>query len=230
MDFTQYASNMGAVTAFVDELRTVDGLTGLRIRFKADSAMWRLAPKTLRNAFTTLGQTIWVPSLRALNRLDRIQAIELIAHEARHALEWDWLFVLKYLSPQLPLLAITALAWIVCGTVASLDTLHHVGFGVGLIASLAPWPSPWRLEIERRGYLMNVKVEAYLLGEIPVPTFFWIDGLLGSWLYWKMSWGTWGKYEIVRSMKQEVLTGDFPWSDPILEAMERWLNRNAEAR
>ncbi len=56
---------------------------------------------------------------------------------------------------------------IAAGVFAVLVTHWWSALLFGGLALLAPWPSPWRTDIEMRGYSMNVAITHWALGRVP---------------------------------------------------------------
>jgi hypothetical protein len=203
------------------------GLPDLTIADKRATWWWRILPRQWRSrSVTTLGRTIWLPGfwLTRITRTPRLAAM--LAHEARHATDWGARFLLGYLAPQLPLLVLLALAWAICGGLFDLPLPLHVGFGAGLLASLAPWPSPSRLYWERRGHLAAMAVEHALTGTVARDTLGNVERALYSRLYWRMVWGRDRARRIVRAMHDEVVSGHALRSDPLIRAAVRGASRN----
>ena len=123
----------------------------VRVVRKRDSAlMWLLnkilffLPNFMENFTTTIGKTIYMPN-RTLSILS-VWIAPLMGHECQHAWDsqrWGALYYFGYLFPQVlalgSLMAIfSSLWWLLC------------------LAALLPWPAPFRMLIERRGYLISL--------------------------------------------------------------------------
>lgn len=133
---------------------------GVRVRYKDSSRLMKLIGKILffnkgfmTDYVTTIGRTVYFPNAEA-------ESWDVLAHEAVHALDYarrPVRFTLGYLMPQLlAVLAIGALGAFVC-TWALLALVF--------LLALAPFPSPWRLARERRGYRMTVAADCLKWGE-----------------------------------------------------------------
>lgn len=104
--------------------------------------------KFLKRFITTIGKTVYVP--KAI--IGRPDVVLTLAHEAQHYWDnrrWKFLYPLGYLSPQI---------W----TLGALLSLMTIWFSNWWLLSLlcivfvVPFPAPFRMLIERRGYLMSL--------------------------------------------------------------------------
>lgn len=136
---------------------------GVRVRYKDESRLMRFIGWLMffNRAFmtrytTTLGRTVYFPTRGKENW-------ETLAHEAVHVLDYanaPVRFALGYVMPQgLAAFALIALAAFVI-PVFLVTLLFLVAAG--------PWPSPWRLKRERRGFRMTIACSNLRSG--PVPT------------------------------------------------------------
>jgi len=201
-------------------IRQLSSLTkkNIRIRYKTES----LFGKTIH---TTLGRAIWLDSREWVNNVSQYYLVGTLMHEARHALDWSLSFFLGYLAPQIFLCAATLILWAICGVLYDLPGIFHLGFGAGLLVSLAPWPSPWRVRWERRGYRMNMAA-AFIYGASLDNVVKSEREALNSSLYYFMLWSK--KRAIDISYSDEVICavlGSEPWSDPSIVVMGRILNQ-----
>jgi hypothetical protein len=57
---------------------------------------------------------------------------------------------------------------------------------LGLVA-LIPWPSPWRVNWEKRGYAMTLAINYWIFGSIPDPLKHNVRSHFLDWSYFKMS-------------------------------------------
>ena len=218
----------------LNELREA-GLPELRIRNKEDSLFWRMLPATWRrNTVTTIGNTIWVPSENWLTYSSPVRLACTLAHEARHAADWGPRFFAAYLAPQAFLFIAVAAIWAICAGLFPLSTSIHVCLGAGLLASLAPWPSPWRRKAELRGYVTGAGVECELAGEISPATLEHVCRAMVGMTYWFMVWRVSkarryavAMYNVVTEMHRQ--NGATPLRlDPIVQAAVRGASRMVE--
>ena len=107
---------------------------------------------------TTVGAHVYFPS-RQFYEESKERTLVTLAHEFVHIHDGAELgkasFTLRYLFPQVTigvfgLLGLLGLAW------APLYTLFV------LFAALGPWPAPWRVKYEKRGYKMSILVSAMM--------------------------------------------------------------------
>lgn len=113
---------------------------------------------------TTVGSIVYFPS-RVYYETKPEQSLTTMAHEFVHVYDSQKskVFKLAYLFPQilvmLPILGLILMAW---------STTRPIAFSLlpGLLA-IAPWPAPWRVEYELRGYGMTVAVMEWRKKTIP---------------------------------------------------------------
>ncbi len=127
---------------------------GIRVRFKDQSRLMRFIGRVMffnrlfmTHYTTTIGKTVYFPRGED-NWLT-------LAHEAVHALDYERRpvrFTLGYLMPQL--LGVLGLLSLVGALWCTWSLL-----GAVLLLALAPWPSPWRLARERRGYQVTIAAD-----------------------------------------------------------------------
>lgn len=162
------------------------------VRFKDKSRLMRFISalmfwnKTFMTDYvTTIGRTVYFPT-----RLDHDDDWGTLAHEAVHALDYDRAptrFVLGYLAPQcLGVLSVLAALALFLSPVWLLS--------LGFLLFLAPWPSPWRLARERRGYAVSAMAHCLRYGSTAVaraPDYTeWLVDQYAGWPYYKMGWST----------------------------------------
>lgn len=155
------------------------------VRFKNESLLmkvlavlvWPVNRRFLSGYITTLGSKVYFPS-RSHVEDDYKAAFDTLAHEFVHihdsARALPLGFLTRWLLPQA--LAIFALGY-----------FFHVFFLLALLA-LIPWPSPWRCDIEARGYAMNVATEFWRTGRVDPATREWVNWEFRGWGYYRMAW------------------------------------------
>lgn len=111
-------------------------------------------PAFMTRYVTVVGSTIYFPT-EEFFKDDEERTFAVLAHEMVHVYDramhkWKWVFNLKYAFPQIlsPLCLLGFLGF-----------LHPALFSLFALALLAfPWPAPWRVKYERRGYAMTAFV------------------------------------------------------------------------
>jgi hypothetical protein len=178
---------------FVEDTRRV--VPNFEVRYKDSSWVQKLlgfflgffSSGYMTKFTTTLYPNVYFPS-EAFYKEDAGKSFAILAHERIHLLDTQsnpiW-FRVSYLLPQLlcvPFIALgflfLSLSWWVSGIFLVLGIL-----------SLLPWPSPWRVAIERRGYAANLAITYWVTGKVPSKLVGKIyDHFVNSDYYW-MSWG-----------------------------------------
>jgi len=129
---------------------------------------------------TTVGQHVYFPT-REFYEENKILAFMILAHEFVHihdAAEVGQVgFTFRYLFPQVlapfALLGLLGMAW------------WPLAFLLLFVVALVPWPAPWRVKYEKRGYKMSILVRA-LLG-YGTDTEYYVKQFTSRQYYW-MSW------------------------------------------
>jgi len=138
-------------------------VTAIKIKNKEDSRLMRLIgklmffnPSFMTNFITTIGKTIYLP--KGFSK--EFTNIEVLAHETQHIVDSKkipLLYGVAYLFPQiLILLSLLSLGAIWGSKLWLLNLLW-------LLCAL-PIPAPFRMLIERRGYMMSAAVNYWLWG------------------------------------------------------------------
>jgi len=143
-------------------------------------------PLYLSGYITTFYPVVWFPS-QAEYEKKPVDSLIVLAHERVHlldAVQHGWWFRFSYLLPQvlfIPLL-FGSIACVIGG-----HTLYSLVYlGLGLVV-LAPWPSPWRVQWEKRGYAMTFAANYWLFGVISSQLKQKIRTHFLDWSYYKMS-------------------------------------------
>ncbi len=156
---------------------------GVKVVRKEDSRLMRFmakllffAPNYLTEFSTTIGNTIYVTALHW-------GSVEVLAHEFCHVYDSRrcgmFAFALGYLFPQwLALLSLGALVAIAAPWWPS--AIYFLAFLVFFLA-LIPWPAPWRVKFEARGYKMSLMVSYKLYG---LTTYQWVLDVFSGWSYY----------------------------------------------
>ncbi|MDX9723493.1 MAG: hypothetical protein RBU37_22285 [Myxococcota bacterium] len=163
-------------------------IPGFELRFSDESAMMArlsrlmkpLLRLDLRQNFVALYPRVYFPN-RAVIEAHPELAFKALAHELVHL--WDMRqrrlrFAWGYLSPQLWALAsLLALATPVCPWAL---------LNLAWLLALAPWPAPWRVTAELRGYLMDASIQYWTTNTTPTPRA--LVSLFTGWSYYRMAW------------------------------------------
>lgn len=115
----------------------------------------------------------------------------------------------------LTVLVVQALA---CSWVAGLI------FALLLVAAVAPFPAPWRVQSELRGYAMTMACTYWRTGEIPAVLMAHIHSQFVGWNYYKMSWDPSGMHAKLNAIKAAILD-DSITKDPIFAAVKAAIPR-----
>ena len=191
-----------------------------KIKYKNESKFWRMLPRRLRTAGTTINHTIWMPN--------RDKNFAMLSHEYVHLFdiyEMGWIpFLAKYTFPQW-LFLLAVLVVIIAG-IAGAAAVSIVSAIVGFLC-LAPWPSKSRLELELRGYTMSL-FQAKLRGYDSQECRKNIIDALRSWLYYKMVWSMIDAAEAVNNIAYMLpVVGDM---DAVFKDVQEILNEKADIR
>jgi len=129
----------------------------VRVLRKQDSRLMKVlnvilffVPDFMTNFTTTIGETIYMPE-NELRRED-VGVVPLLSHECQHVWDnkrWGLLYSIGYLFPQILALGAIGAVW------GGLWWLLFLIF-------LLPWPAPFRMLIERRGYLVFLALDEQL--------------------------------------------------------------------
>jgi hypothetical protein len=143
--------------------------------------------KFMTDYTTTLGYIVYFPSRKYVEKSDS-RAMRILTHEFVHI--WDrnilgWFkYTVGYMFPQIcalvPLLAMLVLCWFSFpGKQATAWIL-----GANAIGCLFPWPAPWRMLLELRGYTMSAAVRLWWRSE--TIQWDWIYAHFTGWDYYRM--------------------------------------------
>ena len=164
---------------------------GFRVRSKGSSVLMKIiaiflypfCPKFMTQFTTTIVRTVYFPDGYVEEQPG--DAARTLAHEGQHLIDGEgnqpW-FSISYLFPQclalLALGAVGAIWW-----TPMLWCLLALGF-------LAPWPAPWRVHWERRGYLVTMICDAARGGQWDIEADWYQKYMAGhySWPYYRMVW------------------------------------------
>jgi hypothetical protein len=175
----------------------------LQIRYKDETWYWKLAPKGLREAASTIGKTIWFPSYEK-------RSWKVLAHKYVHVIDKQETyqpapFMFSYTFPQiLSLLALVAVGLaITFGDIPALVVCSMLS-----LAYLAPWPSPPRANLEERAYAMSMAINYWRYGSVLDSTVEWVGGAFTSWVYYKMMWSKQSAMNKARQMADIIAMSD----------------------
>lgn len=163
---------------------------GFRIRFKNESFWQRLLgffmfwnPGYLIDFVSVFFRTVWWTTRKDYERNPWV-TFKVLAHEWVHILDGGehrgW-FPFSYVSVQV---------WGVISIFALLSIWFGPWFLLFLVALLffAPWPSPWRIKWETRGYAIGMAVNYWKHGAIKESTKDWIVEVLTGSVYYFPAW------------------------------------------
>jgi hypothetical protein len=198
---------------FVEDTRRV--VPNFEIGYKTDSFVQKLlgwflswiSPDYMTRYTTTVYPKMYFPS-EAFYKEDLYKSFTILSHERIHLLDNQrnplW-FRVSYLLPQL-----LCVPFVVLGLVSLLFSwwVSCALFGVGLLC-LLPWPSPWRVSLERRGYAVNLAVSYWTTGKIPPELKERIFNHFVSKDYYWMSWSSDSTREWLGSTVFAIQDGSF---------------------
>ena len=163
------------------------------VRWKDKSLVQRLLgvllffnPQYFSKYVTTFYPSVYYPTQSDYEN-NPSNSLVLVAHERVHLLDtvrYGWWFKFSYLMPQV--LFVPFLLTSIACLIGHHLLLTLIFFGLGLV-SLAPWPSPWRVQWEKRGYAMTFAVVYWLSGSIPDHLRQKVRDYFLGWSYYKMS-------------------------------------------
>ena len=174
------------VSSYLKEVKNKFGLE-IQLKPKSESKVLKLVTPFIKlfnpnydRYITTLGNTVYFPSVEWFNERGAEQSLEVVAHETKHCLDYKnnkLFYVLGYGFPQILAVPVTILLSFVVGW-----------WGLLGLLLLAPLPSWWRMKHEVDAYVVSFIVYPILS---PSPTnnnsFFenWIvEKLSKRWYYW----------------------------------------------
>ena len=182
---------------------------GFKIRFKNESRWQKLLGFLMfwnrgymTDYISTFFPTVWWPS-RPHYSQDAWSTFKVLAHEWVHLLDGGkhrvW-FGFSYISVQV---------WCVISVFALLSLWFgpwFLFFLAGLLF-LAPWPSPWRVKWEVRGYTMGMAINYWKHGSIKESTKDWIvETLTGSGYYFP-AWSKLRLWKKLDKAAQQIESG-----------------------
>lgn len=206
------------VERFIEEMQ--DTVPGLNITAKEDSRLMRFLARILffnkrflTEFITTIGKTIYVPQPFFKQGTNIILTL---AHEAQHYWDnrrWKLLYSIGYLSPQI---------WAL-GSLLSLLAIWFSNWWLVTLACLiflAPILAPFRMLIERRGYLMSLACCYWMYGETDVTwtlKYFTGSDYYFAWPF-KKSLKCWFEQKF-----EKIKEGEFP--TPVFEKVYNFLGK-----
>jgi hypothetical protein len=183
--------DLSTLREFEDDTRAF--VPGFSVKWKTDSLTQKLLgwvlffnPKYMTGYITTFYPSVYFPS-KDRYESNPTNSLQVLAHERVHLMDsvrYGMWFKFSYLLPQVlfvPLL----LASIAC-LIGHLKLASLILLALGLVA-LIPWPSPWRVNWEKRGYAMTLATNYWIFGSIPEPLKQSVRGHFLDWSYFKMS-------------------------------------------
>lgn len=140
-------------------------------------------PDYLTKYTSTFSPKVYFPS-QARYEANPTSSFRTLAHERVHLLDTTWWFRISYILPQ-----VLALPLLLCGAVLAFFVGWWALVPVVLgLACVAPWPSPWRVHWERRGYAMSLAIRFWMIGDIGVEAKEGVAGQFTKSSYYFMSW------------------------------------------
>jgi hypothetical protein len=140
----------------------------------------------LSNFISTFYPKVYFPSKDLYENFPTNSFITL-AHERVHLLDTKmhpvW-FRFSYLLPQILFVPFFIIGLFLVFFSWKLSCIMLL---IGIFC-LGPWPSPWRVYWEKKGYFMTMAVEYWLTGMIPFVLLQNIKRHFIGWNYYKMSW------------------------------------------
>lgn len=203
------------------EADTAAVVPGFRIAWKDESAFQKLVgwfaklfnPDYMSRYTTTLGSTVWFPS-KSFYEKDPAHSFAILAHERVHLLDSKALPVWFQFSYGLPQLL--ALPLLVAGVVLAFFVGWWSLFAFGLaLASLGPWPAPWRTHWEQRGYAMSLACAFWLTGDISPERKDGIRKQFLGWAYFRMSWNEKAINTWLDQTERSIRNGTLPVVDSV---------------
>jgi hypothetical protein len=143
-------------------------------------------PKYMTGYITTLYPLVYFPSKDHYEK-NPLNSLMVLAHERVHLLDsirYGMWFKLSYLLPQV--ISVPLLVASIGCLIGNLKLVSLILLVLGLVA-LIPWPSPWRVNWEKRGYAMTLATNYWLFGSIPDPLKQSVRDHFLDWSYFKMA-------------------------------------------
>lgn len=211
------------------EADTAKLVPGFTIAWKDESTFQKVAgwfakvfnPAYMTSYTTTFYPKVWFPT-KAFYEKDPTHSFLILAHERVHLLDTKkqplW-FRFSYVFPQIlavPLvLAGIALAFVVGGWSLIAFTLA--------LACLPPWPAPWRVHWEQRGYAMSIACGFWLTGDIPLARRESIRKQFLGMAYFKMAWNEKAIDDWLDQVERSVRNGTLAAGDEVYGAVLQFL-------
>lgn len=163
-------------------------IPNFQLRYKNDSYLMRfigfflkaINPNFMKTTTTTLYPVVYFPNQSWVSETPG-RGWQILAHEYVHL--WDRKhigrsFTWRYLTPQIAAL----------GSLMALMSFWSLWFLLALVllVALAPWPSPYRRDVELRGYTMTMALEYWLTGDISDVTLEQVADKFNGWSYYRM--------------------------------------------
>lgn len=175
------------------EADTQSVVPGFAVKWKDESFTQKVLgwilffnPRYMTGYITTLYPAVYFPSRKDYEERPT-NSLLVLAHERVHLLDsirhGMW-FKISYLLPQdllIPML-VASLAFLL----AHLKVVALILLVLG-VAALLPWPSPWRVNWEQRGYAMTFAVNYWVFGSVSDPLKQSVREHFLDWSYFKMS-------------------------------------------
>lgn len=209
----------------LDDLRAFEADTaklvpGFQLAWKDKSTFHRLlgqvirlvSPGYLKSLATTLYPKVWFPSQELYEGNPDGSFIKL-AHERVHLIDnkADPLFKMYYGLPQ-----ILALPWLLAAGLSSIWLhLWALPLVLGGLFFLLPWPSPWRVRREKRGYAMTLATVFWLYGDVPEAKKASVKKHFSSSAYYLMSWSSSDITSWVDETMEALRNGTLASKDPV---------------
>lgn len=200
------------------EVDTQGIVPGFEVKWKNESFTQKLLgwilffnPTYMTEYITTFYPLVYFPSKERYEK-NPMNSLRILAHERVHLIDSShqglW-FKTSYLLPQA--LFVPFILASVGFFIGGLNIVALILLALGL-TSLIPWPSPWRVHWEQRGYAMTLATAYWLLGSIPISLKNSVRERFLDWTYFRMSWSPaaiddWMK-EVISSIEGGTILND----------------------
>lgn len=200
---------------------------GFQVRWKPEYWHQRLVgkvlgsfnPQYLTTYTTTFYPYVYFPTKEYYDRIP-LTTFMILAHERVHLQDTKdaplW-FRASYLLPQL-----LALPLLLVATVVAFWSWWAVLPAVVGLACLAPWPSPWRVRWEQRGYAMSLAVLHWSGVRLTDEVGAWAVKQFSGSGYYKMSWSTPRMTSWYETTRKSILDGTIE-DDPVYGDVKRYM-------
>lgn len=155
-------------------------------------------PNFMTGYATTIGSTIYLPRKLETYMVGSVHALSLFSHELQHIADsrayrplafWSFLYLWPQSMAALSLLAFFHPAWLL------------------FLVCAAPWPAPFRVWAEIRGYARGLATRARMGFPVDANTLDGYEKRFTGWGYYRMAWHWEPTRERLRKTFLEFLSG-----------------------